>query len=53
MQYSASSFNTGINSSKSFTNKHKTVIEDLEVMLEKGIPRSNNVRNSFKIKNIS
>ena len=38
MQYSAGSFNTEINSSKSFTNKHKTVIEDLEIMLEKGIP---------------
>ena len=38
MQYSASSFNTEINSSKPLTNKHKTVIEDLEIMLEKGIP---------------
>ena len=38
MQYSASSFNTEINPSKPFTNKHKTVIEDLEIMLEKGIP---------------
>ena len=28
MQYSASSFNTETDSSKSFTNKHKTVIEN-------------------------
>ena len=38
MQYSAGSYNNEINYSKSLTKKHKTVIEDLEIMLEKGIP---------------
>lgn len=38
MQYSVGSYNIEINYSKSFTKKHKTVIEDLEILLEKGIP---------------